>query len=70
MNGRAPCASARRIAVEGTGALRPWLAELSRSAPVTVRDLARQALDRAGDQGAGPAAGGTGSSSSSQPPSR
>lgn len=58
------------IAVEGTGALRPWLDELSRSAPVTMRDVARQALDRAGDQGAGPAAGGTGSSSSSQPPSR
>lgn len=32
------------IAIEGTAPLRPWLDELSRVAPVTLREIARQAL--------------------------
>ena len=38
------------IAIEGAGALRPWLDELSQSAPFNVRAVARRALDQtAGD---------------------
>ena len=37
------------IAIEGTEVLRPWLAELSQGAPVTVREIARQALEEAAD---------------------
>jgi HEAT repeats len=40
------------IAIEGTRALRPWLDELSRVAPVTVREIARQALQEAADANA------------------
>jgi len=35
------------IAIEGAEALRPWLDELSRVAPFTVRAIARQALEAA-----------------------
>lgn len=35
------------IAIEGVEPLRPWLEELSRAAPVTVRDIARRALETA-----------------------
>lgn len=34
------------IAIEGAGPLRPWLEQLGRDAPVTLRDIARQALGR------------------------
>ncbi len=38
------------IAIEGAGSLRPWLNELSRSAPFSVRAIARRALEgTAGD---------------------
>jgi len=33
------------IDIEGAGSLRPWLEHLSRDAPVTVRDVAQQALE-------------------------
>ena len=35
------------IAITGAEPLRPWLDELSRSAPVTMRDIARRALEAA-----------------------
>jgi len=38
------------IAIEGAERLRPWLEELSRVPPLTVRDVARRALEgTAGD---------------------
>jgi hypothetical protein len=37
------------IAIEGTESLRPWLDDLSRVSPVTVRDVARRALEGAAD---------------------
>lgn len=37
------------IAIEGASALRPWLDELSRSAPFNVRAVARCALDQTVD---------------------
>lgn len=33
------------IEIEGAASLRPWLEHLSRDAPVTVRDVARRALE-------------------------
>lgn len=33
------------IEIEGAGSLRPWLEELIRAAPVTVRDIALRALE-------------------------
>ena len=40
------------IAIEGVEPLRPWLAELSRVPPVTVRDIARRALEETGGDNA------------------
>ena len=51
------------IAIEGAEALRPWLEQLSRDAPLMIRDIARKALgeplgaiarpERAGSSGTG-----------------
>lgn len=60
------------VTIEGPGPLRQWLDGLGRTGPVTVRTVAREALESAAvqDAVAAPEAGGTDSSSFSQPPSR
>lgn len=40
------------IAIEGVEPLRPWLDELSRIPPFTVRDIARRAMEGTGDHDA------------------
>jgi hypothetical protein len=41
------------LAIEGAGALRPWLDELTRAGPFNVRAIARQALDATAQSTAG-----------------